>query len=69
METTSGSARPNPDRFDDLGERIEEDLKRVIDYLNERVVPEVRQNSSKALRIAADQLNRLAEHLDHRQGG
>jgi bisphosphoglycerate-dependent phosphoglycerate mutase len=51
-----------------VGEHLEEDLKRIIAYLNDRVVPEVRQNSSKALRIAAEQLNRLATHLDRRQG-
>jgi bisphosphoglycerate-dependent phosphoglycerate mutase len=51
-----------------LGEHLEEDLKRIIAYLNDRVVPEVRENSSKALRIAAEQLNRLALHLERRQG-
>ena len=47
---------------------MEEDVKRVISYLNEHVVPEVRENSSKALRVAAEQLTKLAEHLDRRQG-
>lgn len=51
-----------------LGEQLEEDLKKIIAYLNERVVPEVRENSSKALRVAAEQLNRLAGHLERRQG-
>jgi len=44
--------------------RFEEDVKRVVSYFNDRVVPEVRQNSSKALRVAAEQLARLADHLD-----
>jgi hypothetical protein len=44
--------------------RAEEELKKVIAYLNDEVVPKVRENSSKGLRIAADQLTRLAEHLD-----
>jgi bisphosphoglycerate-dependent phosphoglycerate mutase len=51
-----------------LGEHLEEDVKRVIAYLNDHVVPEVRENSSKALRIAAEQLSRLAAHLERRQG-
>jgi bisphosphoglycerate-dependent phosphoglycerate mutase len=51
-----------------LGEHLEEDLKRIIAYLNDHVVPEVRENSSKALRIAADQLSRLATHLERRRG-
>lgn len=50
------------------GEHLEEDVKRVIAYLNDHVVPEVRQNSSKALRVAAEQLSRLATHLERRQG-
>lgn len=48
--------------------RVEEDLKKVIAYLNDEVVPKVRENSSKGLRIAADQLTKLAEHLDRSVG-
>ncbi len=44
--------------------RVEDELKKVIAYLNDEVVPRVRDNSSKGLRVAADQLTRLAEHLD-----
>lgn len=63
--------------FENMGRKIdehfcdsvEENVKRVIDYRNDRVVPEVRENSSKALRTAANQLNRLAEHLERRQRG
>lgn len=49
-------------------DKIEDDVKRVITYLNDKVVPEVRENSSKALRIAAEQLGRLADHLDRSRG-
>jgi hypothetical protein len=48
--------------------RVEEELKRVIAYLNDEVVPKVRENSSKGLRVAADQLTKLAEHLDRTSG-
>ena len=48
--------------------RIEEELKKVIAYLNDEVVPQVRQNSSGALRTAAEQLTRLADHLDNKRG-
>jgi hypothetical protein len=44
--------------------RVEEELKKVITYLNDEVVPRVRENSSKGLRVAAEQLTKLAEHLD-----
>jgi len=56
------------ERLGGTGERIEEDVKRVIAYLNDHVVPEVRENGSKALRIAAGQLARLADHLDRTRG-
>jgi hypothetical protein len=53
-------------QFGKVGPRIEDEVKRVIAYLNDQVVPQVRQNSSSALRCAAEQLGRLAEHLDKR---
>lgn len=54
------------EQFADKIPRIEEEVKKVITYLNDEVVPQVRQNSSQALRVAAEQLARLAEHLDKR---
>lgn len=47
---------------------VEEEVKKVITYLNDEVVPGIRENSSKALRIAADQLAKLADHLESRYG-
>jgi hypothetical protein len=49
--------------------RVEEEVKKVITYLNDEVVPQVRQNSSEALRFASSHLAKLAEHLDRRRGG
>ena len=54
------------ERFADTAPRVEEEIKKVITYLNDEVVPQVRQHSSQALRIAAERLARLAEHLDKR---
>jgi hypothetical protein len=54
------------ERFTEGVPRVEEELKKVIAYLNDEVVPQVRQNSSQALRVAAEQLSRLAERLDKR---
>jgi hypothetical protein len=54
-------------QFGNIGPRIEDEVKRVIGYLNDQVVPQVRQNSSSALRAAAEQLARLADHLDQRR--
>jgi hypothetical protein len=52
------------EHFGACSDRIEDDVNKVIQFLNEKVVPEVRQNSSKALRTAAEQLGRLADHLE-----
>lgn len=56
------------EQFGDFGGRMEDEVRKVIAYLNERVVPEVRENSGKALRVAAEQLSRLADHLESRRG-
>jgi len=54
------------EQFGKVGPRLEDEVRRVIAYLNDQVVPQVRQNSSTALRMAAEQLGRLAEHLENR---
>ena len=50
-----------------FGPRIDDEVKRVIAYLNDQVVPQVRQNSSSALRAASEQLGRLADYLDQQR--
>lgn len=56
--------RPLEDRIREAGERIEEELRRAVKYIDDEVVPEVRRNGSNALRIAADKLRTLADHMD-----
>ena len=56
------------EQFGGLSDKMEDEVRKVVDFLNDRVVPEVRQNSSKALRVASEQLSRLAEHLESRRG-
>ena len=57
--------KPDPKSFEqrlrDAGARAEEELRRVVRYLDDEVVPEVRRNSSTALRAAAARLEQLAE--------
>ncbi len=57
------------EKFTQAMPRLEEEVKKVIAYLNEEVVPEVRQNSLKALRTASDQLSRLADKWERTQSG
>jgi hypothetical protein len=74
-QTSEGSSRFEnfgkkvDERFNQVKPRVEEELKKVIDYLNDQIVPQLRQDSSHALRAAADRLRKLAEQLDDRHGG
>jgi bisphosphoglycerate-dependent phosphoglycerate mutase len=56
------------ERFQQALPRMEEELNKVIAYINDQVVPQVRQGSSSALRTAADGLRKLAEQLDNHRG-
>lgn len=47
-----------------IAPRVDEEVRKVITYLNDEVVPKVRQNSSEALRIAADHLRKLADYME-----
>jgi len=53
-----------------LGEaerRIQEELQQVIDYLDKEVVPTVRNESSRGLRVAAEKLSKLADFMDQQR--
>ncbi len=47
--------------------RAEEEVRRVMTYINDEVVPEVRRNGSEALRAAAAELQKLAQRMDDRR--
>ncbi|HEY3840452.1 MAG TPA: hypothetical protein VGL72_27960 [Bryobacteraceae bacterium] len=49
--------------------RLEEEVKKVIAYLNDEVVPDIRHNSLKALHVASEQLSKLAEKWERSPGG
>ena len=52
----------------DAGAHIETDLKKVVKYINDEVVPDVRRNGTEALRAAAAELHRLAQRMDDHAG-
>jgi glutamyl-tRNA reductase len=60
------SARVNQ-RVAQAAERMEKETEEFIAYLNDEVVPAIRQHSTKALRIAAEKMSRLADYLEERQ--
>ncbi len=56
--------RPFDQRLQEAAKRAEEELRRFVNYLDAEVVPEVRRNSSTALRAAATRLQKLADGMD-----
>ena len=51
-------------KVQDAADRAEAEVQRVIRFMNDEVVPDVRRHSSSALRTAAEQLRALAQTLD-----
>ena len=51
----------------EAAERLEKESAELIAYLNNEVVPAVRERSTKALRVAAEKLAHLADYLETTQ--
>ena len=67
-EQESGKRGPSWEQpLRDAARHVEEDLKRVVAYINDEVVPDVRENGSQALRFAARELEKLAQKMDDRR--
>ncbi len=52
-------------KVEEAAERLEKESAEFIKYLNDEVVPAVRQHSTKALRIASEKLSKFADYMDH----
>jgi hypothetical protein len=56
------------ERLDDLlgdaSARIEEEAQALISYINDELVPAIREHSTTALRIASEKLAQAAEHME-----
>ncbi len=53
----------------DAAPKFDAELQRVLRYINNEVVPDVRRESSNALRIAAEQLRKLADYMESKKTG
>ena len=66
------ASNPNPprdpspprDRVREVSARVEEELRDLVRWINDEVVPGVRKDSSKALRVASEKLQKLADYMD-----
>ena len=58
--------KPNPASSDleEMGRKVGRELGEIVAYLNNEVVPKVRDQSSQGLRIAAQKLTKLAEYME-----
>ncbi len=72
---TSKKRTSRPASFEDAGrrldhamgeaaQRLERETNTLIAYLNDEVVPSVREHSSRGLRKAATELDKFAEYLE-----
>ncbi|MGD0569273.1 MAG: hypothetical protein ABSA78_12790 [Candidatus Sulfotelmatobacter sp.] len=52
----------------EAAERLEKEIPEFIKYLNDEVVPAVRQHSTKALRVASVKLTELADYMEKQKG-
>jgi hypothetical protein len=63
----TSSRPPLEDAGRKLGEaaaRLEQETEKFIRYLNDEVVPQVREHSSRGLRRASEELAKFADYLD-----
>lgn len=51
-------------KVEQAADRMEKETTEFLKYLNDEVVPAVREHSTKALRIAADKMARLADYME-----
>ena len=51
-------------KVEEATERLEKETAEFVKYLNDEVVPAVRQHSTKALRIASEKLSKLADYME-----
>jgi len=57
-----------PGGWKEAARRIEAEAQRVLGLVEERVVPQARRDTEKALRSMAAQLSRWADHLHDEPG-
>ena len=64
---SNNDPRPWEQQVKEAAARAEEEVRRVVTYINDEVVPDIRRNGSNALRLAAEELQKLAQRMDDRR--
>ena len=60
----SAAGQKLDDVISETVKRVEDETKQLLDYINDEVVPLVRQHSTKGLRVASDKLKDLADYME-----
>lgn len=50
----------------EVGSRVDEDLRHLVQYINDEIVPAVRRNGPGVLRQAAAELQKIADRMEDR---
>jgi hypothetical protein len=53
--------------FEQAGKKLDEEVRKIVEYLETKAVPSARKDTSKFLRYASKQLEKLAENMDREQ--
>ena len=56
--------KPWEQQLREAAAKAEEELHRVVTYINDEVVPDIRRNGSVALKAAAEQMQKLAQRME-----
>lgn len=64
--------RPFDERVNDAihgaANRVDRESEKLIAYINDELVPAVREHSSRGLRVAAEKLAQFADYMDQQSG-
>jgi len=52
------------DMLGDTTKRVEEETQKLIAYINDELVPAIREHSTAALRIASEKMKQAADMMD-----
>jgi len=55
--------------FENAGKKLDEEIKKIVEYLETEAIPSARKDTSKFLRFASKQLEKLAEKMDREREG
>lgn len=53
--------------FESAGKKLDEEIRKIVEYLEKEALPSARKDTSKFLRYASEQLEKLAEKMDREQ--